>query len=99
MKLLRTTVTNTLAVFTNSPDEKDGWRDDLEQARNQLFALSPFSPPEDQGLVAFFDAVIGLLDADGNPTGLGYGLTGEYQEAWLALIVALARMKDTTEDD
>jgi len=30
--------------------------------------------------------VLGLLDADGNPAGLGEGLTGECAKTWLAMV-------------
>jgi hypothetical protein len=94
LKLLRTIISNTLAVFTNSPDEKDGWRNDLVEARNQQWQVERLLPAADRGMTAFFDAVIGLLDANGNPSGLGDHLTGEYKEAWQALIIRLAMMRD-----
>ncbi len=37
-------------------------------------------------LVMLLDAVIGLLDADGNPKGLGEGLNGIYKRTWQAII-------------
>src|SRR6266487_5445776 len=91
LNLLRTVIKNTLAVFTNSKDQKDVWRSDLVKARSQFMMVVPFLP-SDRGLVAFFSAVIDLLDADGDPLGLGDHLTGEYREAWHALIVTLAQL-------
>jgi len=94
LKLLRTIISNTLAVFTNAPDEKDGWRNDLVEARNQQWQVERLLPAADRGMTTFFDAVIGLLDANGNPSGLGNHLTGEYKEAWQALTTRLAMMRD-----
>ena len=89
LNLIRTTIGNTIAVFTNSPEHRDVWRSDLVDARNQLRQVS------DKNLAAFLDSVIDLLDADGDPEGLGSHLTGPYQEAWQALIATLAMRRDT----
>ena len=43
-----------------------------------------------QELVALLDAVIGLLDAGGNPDGLGTNLKGIYARTWQAIVEQLA---------
>jgi hypothetical protein len=40
-------------------------------------------------LVALLEAVVGLLDAGGNPGGLGAGLAGYYAQVWQALLGSL----------
>jgi len=42
-------------------------------------------------LVTLLDAVIGLLDADGNPAGLGQGLEGIYAQIWQAIVQNLSK--------
>ncbi len=37
-------------------------------------------------MTALLDAVIGLLDAGGNPAGLGQGLKGVYARTWQAVV-------------
>jgi len=44
-----------------------------------------------QQLVALLDAVVALLDAKGNPGGLGADLTGYYARVWQALIGSLSK--------
>jgi len=39
--------------------------------------------------MALLDAVIGLLDAGGDPAGLGEGLTGVYAQTWQAIVEQL----------
>jgi hypothetical protein len=95
LKLMRTMISNTIAVFTNSPEHRNIWRKDLVEARNKQWPMEQFLPVADRGMIAFIDAVIGLLDANGNPLGLGDHLTGEYKKAWQALIVTLAMRRDT----
>jgi hypothetical protein len=41
-------------------------------------------------LVALLDAIIGLLDAGGNPDGLGTNLEGIYAQTWQAIVEQLA---------
>jgi hypothetical protein len=41
------------------------------------------------------DAVIGLLDANGNPDGKGEGLTGIYARTWQAIVHQLPHDNDT----
>ena len=40
-------------------------------------------------MVALLDAVIGLLDAGGNPAGLGEGLQGIYAQTWQGIVQGL----------
>ena len=43
-----------------------------------------------QELVALLDAVVGLLDAGGNPDGLGTNLKGVYARTWQAIVENLS---------
>ncbi len=40
-------------------------------------------------MAGLLDAVIGLLDTDGNPAGLGEGLQGIYVHTWQAIVQRL----------
>ena len=71
---------NTLAVLGPATNQRGEWRDDLSKVRNQATAQG------DRNMVALLDAVIGLLDADGNPAGLGEGLQGIYAQTWQEIV-------------
>lgn len=75
---------NTLAVLGPVPERRGEWRDALAALRNQATAAG------DRPMVAFVDAVLALLDAGGNPAGLGEGLVGVYAIVWQAMIGRLA---------
>jgi len=73
-------VRNTRAVLGPAADKRSEWRNTLVDVRNQATLQG------DQRMVALLDAIIGLLDADGNPTGLGVGLTGLYAQTWQGIV-------------
>ncbi len=65
MSLFDLLVANTIAVLETRGEKRQEWRAALVQMRGQA---------TEQGmcdLIALFDAVIGLVDARGNPAGLG----------------------------
>ena len=74
---------NTRAVLTRAPERKAEWRADLARERRQATAESA------QPYAAFLEAVLGLLDAGGNPAGLGAGLQGVYVQLWQTLVEGL----------
>ncbi len=71
---------NTLAVLGPTSNRRSEWRNDLVEMRNVAIAQGA------RHLLTLFDAVIGLLDAGGNPTDLGEGLTGVYEKTWQNLL-------------
>lgn len=73
-------VLNTCAVLGPASERRDEWHLSLEQMRKEAVEVGA------QGAVALLDAVIQLLDADGDPTGLGRGLTRVYAQVWQELI-------------
>jgi hypothetical protein len=46
---------------------------------------------DSEELVALVDAVIGLLDAEGNPDGLGTSLNGVHAGTWQAIVERLGK--------
>jgi pentatricopeptide repeat protein len=75
---------NTLAVLGPAADRRGEWRDNLVDLRNQAVAAG------DRGFAGLLEAATGLLDAGGNPAGLGAGLAGVYADAWRAIVDGLA---------
>ena len=73
-------INNTLAVLGPAQERLHEWREVLVQMRGQA------SEGGELDLVALYDAIIGLLDAGGNPAGLGGGLTGEYARVWQEIV-------------
>lgn len=71
-RLFAMIVQNTLAVLGSSTEKRSKWRDTLVQLQSQA------AENDSDRLIALLNAVIGLLDADGNPAGLGKNLTGIY---------------------
>jgi len=82
--LIEIIVHNTRAVLGSASDKRDEWRSALTQMRNQAME------EDTSELVALLDAVIGLLDAKGNPIGLGTNLTGVYAQIWQAIVERIA---------
>jgi len=78
-RLFEAIASNTLAVLGPATNQRGKWRDNLVKLRNQTTAQG------DRNMVALLDAVIGLLDADGNPAGLGEGLQSIYAQTWQEL--------------
>ena len=83
-EILGKIVDNTLAVLGPAASQHTVWRSNLAQIRNQATARG------DRNMVALLDAVIGLLDAGGNPIGLGEGLQGIYAKTWQAIVQRLS---------
>jgi tetratricopeptide (TPR) repeat protein len=71
---------NTLAVLGPASHQRSEWRNNLVELRNQSTAMG------DRNMAALLDAVIGLLDAGGNPGGLGVGLKGIYARTWQEVV-------------
>ena len=74
---------NTLAVLGPAANRRSDWRNNLVDIRNQATAHGS------RHLVMLLDAVIGLLEAGGNPAGLGEGLTGIYARIWQKIVEQL----------
>lgn len=77
-------VNNTLAVLGPSDDQRSVWRNNLVQMRNQSTTRG------ERNMVAMLNAVIGLLDAGGNPIGLGKDLRGVYAKTWQEIVLGLS---------
>jgi hypothetical protein len=75
---------NTVAVLGPAANQRSAWRNNLADVRNQTTARG------DRNMVALLDAVIGLMDADGKPEGLGDGLKGIYANTWRAIVEHLS---------
>jgi tetratricopeptide (TPR) repeat protein len=81
--LFEIVVSNTLAVLGPVPEKLSEWRATLLQVKGQA------SQANERQMLTLLDAIIGLLDARGNPAGLGAGLVGDYAQVWQALVEAL----------
>src|SRR5205823_4097386 len=75
-----TIINNTLAVLGPASDRRSEWRNNLVTIRNQSTAGG------NRNMVALLEAVIGLLDAGGDPAGLGEGLAGVYAKTWQEIV-------------
>ncbi len=74
---------NTLAVLGPAAKQRGEWRSNLVDLRSQVTARG------DRNMAALLEAVFGLLDAGGNPEGLGEGLKGIYAATWQAIVEGL----------
>jgi hypothetical protein len=83
-RLFAVIVQNTLAVLGPAADHLGEWRENLIQLKDQA------TEEDTHDFVALLDAVIGLLDAGGNPAGLGTNLKGIYAQTWQAIVEHLA---------
>lgn len=81
--LLEALVNNTLAVLGPAAHQRAAWLDNLAEIRQAL------SQRGDRATLSLVDAVIALLHADGDPQGLGHGLTGVHQQVWQAIVARL----------
>jgi hypothetical protein len=81
---LQIAVRNTLAVLGPAAGQRDEWRENLASLRNDAAEAG------DAGFVALINAITALLDAAGNPVGLGRGLTGPHAAAWKAILDGLS---------
>lgn len=73
-------VQNTLEVLGSAAEKRSEWREVFTKIRRQG------EEGDAQDLVALLDAVIGLLDAGGNPAGLGTNLKGVYARTWQKIV-------------
>jgi hypothetical protein len=75
-------VNNTRVVLreTENESQRAEWWETLMQLRDSALQAG------DNALVAFIEEVVSLLDARGNPNGLGGKLDGMYAAAWQAIL-------------
>ena len=73
-------INNTLAVLGPAASQRSEWRESLVEMRNQATVQGG------RNMVALLDDVIRLLDAGGNPAGLGQNLKGIYAQTWQAIV-------------
>jgi len=83
LRLFEAIVRNTLAVLGPASEQRNEWRSNLVDVRNQTTMQG------DRNMAAFVDTVIELLDADGRPEGLGAGLQGIYARYWQMIVGGL----------
>ena len=76
-------VSNTLAVLGPAASQRSEWRSTLTEMRNHTTMKG------ERNMGALLDNIIGLLDAEGNPAGLGQNLQGIYAQTWHALVQQL----------
>ncbi|GHO56158.1 tetratricopeptide repeat protein [Ktedonobacter robiniae] len=74
-------VNNTLAVLGEAANQRNEWREQLVQEKLD---------EDDNDFIMLLDTILALLDANGDPTGLGTALAGEYAQAWYVLVASLA---------
>jgi len=79
-RLFEAIINNTPAVLGPAANRRSDWRNNLVEVRNQATVQG------NRNLVGLLDAVIGLLDAGGNPTGLGESLSGVYARMWQEIV-------------
>ena len=84
LAMFETIAGNTVAVLGPAADRRSEWRSTLVQARNQATAAG------DEGMAGLVDAILGLLDANGDSQGLGDTLHGIYAQTWQAIVDGLA---------
>jgi tetratricopeptide (TPR) repeat protein len=82
--LLEMIVWNTRAVLGPAAIQRGEWHETLTQIKDQV------KEGNSSDLVELIDAVIALLDAGGNPSGLGNRLKGIYAKTWLAIVGELS---------
>ena len=74
---------NTRAVLGPAASQRSEWRSALADVLNQATARG------DRNLAALLNVLIGLLDAEGNPAGLGEHLQGVYARIWQGIVMQL----------
>ncbi len=82
-RLFNMIVQNTLAVLGPTTEKRCEWRENLIQLKGQ--ATEGGAPD----FVALLDAILGLMDAGGNPKELGTNLTGVYAQIWQTVVERL----------
>jgi len=83
-RLLEQLIHNTLTVLGPAAERRNEWRDQL------IHIMAQAREGNAHELVALLDAIIRLLDAAGNPTGLGTGLISIYARTWQTIIEQIA---------
>ena len=78
-------VNNTVAVLGPAADRRSEWRSSLVQIRNQAVSTP------DQNMVDLMDVILALLDAGGDPDGLGDDLQGVHAQTWLNILAQLPK--------
>ncbi len=86
-RLFTVILQNTLAVLGPRADQLGEWREALTRMRSRAVEGNA------QELVVLLDEVIALLDAGGNPDGLGTNLTGIYAQTWRTIVEKLPSSK------
>jgi len=76
-------VANTLAVLGPASDQRSEWRSALGQMRNAATVAG------DHQLVALIDAILALLDAGSDASGIDMALDGLYGEIWEGIVAGL----------
>jgi hypothetical protein len=84
-QLLSTLANNTLAVLGPAAGQRDAWREGLLDLHRQATAQ------DHRPLLALLEAIIALLDANGDPSGLGQNLDGPYAQTWQAITQQLSQ--------
>jgi hypothetical protein len=84
-QLFETIARNTLAMLGTATSQRTMWRSYLAEVRNQATGNG------DRNMTVLLDAVISLLDAGGDPTGLGAKLKGIYAKTWQAIVDQLSK--------
>ena len=79
-RLFEMIVQNTLAVLGPTADHLGEWHENLIQIKDQA------TKGDRPDFVALLDAILGLLDARGNPAGLGTNLKGVYAQTWQTIV-------------
>jgi hypothetical protein len=80
-------VATTVAVLGPAQEQRDQWREGLMQMKDQAAAQGV------EQLVALLEAIIGLLEAQGDPAGLGNGLRGIYARTWQNIVARLTEQQ------
>ena len=76
-------INNTLAVLGPAAHQRSEWRNTLVELRNQSTAMG------DHPMALLLEAIIELLDARGNATGLRADLKGIYAQTWQEIVEQL----------
>lgn len=92
-RLFDMVVHNTVAVLGPTLEQRDQWRENLIQIKGQAAAQGV------EQLVALSEAIIGLLDAQGDPAGLGSGLRGIYARTWQTIVARLTEQLSQSNNE
>jgi Tfp pilus assembly protein PilF len=81
--LFEAIIANTLATLRPVAGQRSEWRSNLVELHDQA------AQGGKQHLARLTTAIIALLDANGDPAGLGVGLAGIYAQTWQAILAGL----------